>query len=208
MPLCRLCFISLLAVGCLLEPNELSLEIRVSVRTGGRNQDADGYTVSLDGRVERPFAANGDAAFDGLNEYDHTVTLRGVAGNCRVRPANPVTVSMASDISFFGLPTYTDQVVEFLVDCDWNGSLNVTTVTTGTNIDPDGYVLTRSPCVEWCATGLWMNGSRFFGPWIAEPISLQLGGLAPNCTLAGDNPRAVVLVHGLMVETLFEITCA
>lgn len=203
-----LCSLLLVVAGCLLEPHGLSLTIRLSVRTGGPNQDADGYTVSLDGRGERSIGVNGNVEFSGVNEYDHMVTLTGIATNCRVQGDNPVTVSMSAG-TFAGLPSYSDKYVELLVGCDWNATLKVTTVTTGANLDPDGYVLWPTSCAPGvvCGTFLSVNGSRVFGPWSAGPIQLPLGEIAPNCSVAGENPRQVVLVHNVVVETVFQIRC-
>lgn len=203
-----LCCFGLVVAGCsgLLEPPGVSLTIRVSVRTVGPNQDADGYTVSLDGRGERSVGVNGEVEFSGVNEYDHMVTLTGIATNCRVQGENPVTVSMSAG-TFAGLPSYSDKYVELLVACDWNATLKVTTVTTGTNLDPDIYVLKTFCGFPGVSCGLPVNESRVFGPFVAGPINIELAEIAPNCSLAGENPRQVVLVHNVVVETVFQITC-
>ena len=201
-----LCSVGLVVAGCLLEPQGLSLTIRISMRTGGPNQDADGYTVSLDGRGERSVGVNGIVEFSGVNEYDHMVKLTGIASNCRVQGDNPMTVSMSAG-TFAGLPSYSDKLVELLVSCDWNGTLKVTTVTTGANLD-FLYVLKTFcgfPGVDDC--GLPVNGSRVFGPFVAGPRNIELADIAPNCSLTGENPRQVVLVHNVVVETVFQITC-
>jgi hypothetical protein len=66
--------------------------LQASASTFGRDQDSDGYTVSVDGSVSREIGPNGSATFSGLNEGDHQVEFSGIADNCSVDGQNPRTV--------------------------------------------------------------------------------------------------------------------
>src|SRR2546428_11525264 len=110
--------------------------LAVSTSTSGSNLDPDGYTVTVDGGPSQSIGANGVATFVGLAAGDHTVLLSGVAQNCTVSGANPRTVSLIA-----GLVGATG----FSLSCaaqPTTGDLAVSTSTTGSNLDPDGYTLT------------------------------------------------------------------
>src|SRR5213078_4368995 len=106
---------------------------------------------------------------------DHSVALSGVAGNCSVSGANPRTVTVPSG----GTVSTT-----FSVSCaptgGGTGSLTVTTSTTGSDLDPDGYTVT----LDGGATSqpIATNGSvSFTGP--AGDHTVALSGMAGNCTV-------------------------
>src|SRR5207248_9439665 len=97
------------------------------------NLDPDGYTVVVDGSQSQAIGINTSVTFSGLSPGNHSVQLNGLAQNCTVS-SNPRTVSIT-----VGNTTATT----FSVSCaPTTGSLTVTTYTTGSNLDPDGYTLT------------------------------------------------------------------
>jgi hypothetical protein len=91
-------------------------------------------------------------------------------------------------------------------------AIEITTITTGEDIDPDGYI------VELCQVSalgcrLWhvsANGKRshsfFGGPYGDHTV--ELGDVASNCVVSGDNPRVVGIHRDLPpAQTTFEIQC-
>src|SRR5207247_1109465 len=107
--------------------------LTVTTSTTGSNLDPDGYTVTADGSVSQPIATNGSVTFTGP-AGDHSIALSGVASNCTVSGAKPPTVTVPAG----GTATTT-----FAVSCAaTTGSLAVTTSTTGSSLDPDGYTTT------------------------------------------------------------------
>jgi hypothetical protein len=89
-------------------------------------------------------------------------------------------------------------------------TLVIRTVTTGTQIDKDGYTVTVT------GSGLAQPDSRRFQPNGAETYHfngvdgehvVELEGMADNCSISGLNPRAVKVVLGDNSETTFEIAC-
>lgn len=103
--------------------------------------------------------------------------------------------------------------------CQWQLSINnpsgrstlvIRTVTTGTEIDGDGYT------VIVIGLGLSEPDSRRFQPNGAESYHFdgadgsgmaELKDVAENCSVVGRNPRSVDIVPGGKSETTFEIAC-
>jgi hypothetical protein len=84
------------------------------------------------------------------------------------------------------------------------GNLEIATVTTGENLDADGYELTidgeTGPAIGVNATVTREDVSP--GAYL-----IQLGDVASNCTVQGDNPRTVDLAAGQTATTKFDVVC-
>lgn len=84
------------------------------------------------------------------------------------------------------------------------GDLEIVTVTTGENIDTDGYELTidgeAGPAIGANATVTREDVSP--GAYL-----IQLGDVALNCTVQGDNPRTVDVLAGQTATTQFDVVC-
>ena len=173
-------------------------DLTVSTSTTGSNLDADGYTVTLDGNSSRAIATNGSATFTGLPAGSHTVVFSGVAGNCSVSGGTSRTVDV---------PAGGTASTSFAVSCaavSGDGSLTVTTSTTGSNLDPDGYTVSVDGGAA--SQAIATNGSvTFTGP--AGDHSIALTGVAANCTVSGANPRTVTVPAGGTATTTFSVTC-
>src|SRR6266568_212640 len=111
-------------------------ELFVSTNTTGVDLGG-GYTVSVDGGASQPIAANGNVTYTQLYAASHTVVLSGVAGNCALTGSNSQQVNVS--------PGQT-AAITFAASCaptgSGNGTLTVTTSTTGSNPDADGYTVT------------------------------------------------------------------
>src|SRR6266516_2940592 len=73
--------------------------VQVTVATTGVDPDPDGFSVRIVGAgFDTPYdvATNGSVTVSRLVAGDYSVTLRGVAVNCEVTNANPVTVAVVS----------------------------------------------------------------------------------------------------------------
>ena len=84
------------------------------------------------------------------------------------------------------------------------GTLEVITSTTGSDLDPDGYSITVD---EGAATPLAAN-SADTASLNAGNHNVTLAGVASNCTLGGENPRTVEIAAGSMATLQFEIACS
>jgi hypothetical protein len=185
------------AVSCGATPPPTG-DLTVSTSTTGSNPDPDGYTVAVEGGPSQPIAPNGSVTFSGLSAGSHNVVLSGVAGNCSVSGGTSHAVNV---------PAGGTGSTSFAVSCvavGGDGTLTVTTSTTGSNLDPDGYTVS----VDGSASQpIPTNGSvSFTGP--AGDHQVELSGVAANCTVSGANPRPVTVPAGGTTSTRFEVSCA
>jgi hypothetical protein len=186
------------AVSCAATPPPTG-DLTVSASTTGTNPDADGYTVTLDGGASQALATNGSVTFTGLPAGNHAVVLSGIAGNCSVSGGTSRTVNV---------PGGSRASTSVAVNCaavGGDGTLTVTTSTTGSNLDPDGYTVTVDAGAA--SQPIATNGSvSFTGP--AGDHQVALSGLAANCSVSGANPRTVNVPAGGTASTTFDVSCA
>src|SRR5205085_9233599 len=85
------------------------------------------------------------------------------------------------------------------------GTLTITTGTSGSELDPDGYTVTvdGSP-----GQPLGINASISIANLAAGTHSVELTGVAPNCSVTGDNPRTVTISAGATTATTFAVSCS
>jgi glucose/arabinose dehydrogenase len=176
-------------------------ELAVATVTTGSDLDPNGYLVIVDGTLERGIGPNETIRFNGLGAGDHSVGLDGVAANCAVIGDNPRIVTVSGEAVV---------ATTFEVSCTSGGSsggatgtLEVSTSTTGAELDPDGYTVTVNGTVS---APLATNGTDS-GQFSAGDHTLELSGVAPNCTVTGSNPRTVTVPAGGSAATQFDVTC-
>jgi hypothetical protein len=84
------------------------------------------------------------------------------------------------------------------------GQIGVTTVTTGDDIDADGYTIT----VDGDDGGaIGVNATVILPNLSPATYSVGLSGLAANCAV-GDNPRDVAVTAGATENTTFSVVCS
>jgi Tol biopolymer transport system component len=84
------------------------------------------------------------------------------------------------------------------------GTLEVTTSTTGTAPDPDGYTVQLDAEQP---RAIAVTGSLQSSELSPGHHSVLLGGIAPNCSVADENPRTVNVTAGEISPISFEVTC-
>jgi Tol biopolymer transport system component len=84
------------------------------------------------------------------------------------------------------------------------GSIAITTSTTGTEPDPDGFAISVNDGAE---IAIGANGSHQVNDLPAGSHLVRLGGMAANCTIEGENPRAVSVEAGATATVQFNVTC-
>ena len=175
--------------------------IRVSVSVTGVDPPTI-YSVVVAGRTVSA-AATAAAVVTGLTPGSYAVTLR-VTQNCHVDGDNPRTVAVSA-----GRPT----AVVFSVTClAATGSLRVTTVTTGVDLDLSGYSVR--------VDGFALDGKRYQNNWSVGPNDTQtfsgvpvgdesvtLTGMAVNCDPADATRRTVTMASSQTIDVAFTITC-
>jgi hypothetical protein len=86
--------------------------------------------------------------------------------------------------------------------------LVVTTVTTGTNVDTNGYLVTLDPgSVEAMPIVLAVNDSLTIGIRAGTHLVL-LSDVATNCSVSGNNPATVVVKSGSVAHITLRVVCA
>jgi Tol biopolymer transport system component len=174
----------------------LTGSLTVSANTTGSDLDDDGYTVSVDGGAPQALATNGQVVFSNMTTGDRSVLLAGIAPNCSVDGDNPATVTVPPE----GNASHTfDVTCSTLV-----GSVEVTTVTTGSSLDPDGYSFTVGALSP---VAIGVNATETVSNVPIGNRSVELTGVASNCTVSGDNPRTVNVTDGGTATTTFEVAC-
>lgn len=90
------------------------------------------------------------------------------------------------------------------------GFLQVTTVTTGTDIDPDGYTVLTRPQITGRDSLTRPIGSNAIITWELEPAvqAVELKDVQSNCSPSGDNPRFITIVEDDTVATTFNVACS
>src|SRR2546426_442345 len=173
--------------------------LAVSTSTSGSNLDPDGYTVTVDGGPSQSIGANGVATFVGLAAGDHTVVLSGVAGNCTPSGGTSRTVDVPA-----GGTASTSFAVSCVATPPPTGNLTVSTSTTGSNLDPDGYALTLDGGTD---RAIPTNGSVTFTGLPAGSHTVVLSGVAGNCTPSGGTSRTVDVAPGGTASTTLAVRC-
>lgn len=84
------------------------------------------------------------------------------------------------------------------------GTLRVTTATTGTPTDPDGYRVTVDGGED---RAIAINATITVEAIAPGAHSVLLSELSPECTVVGENPRMVTVAAGSMTEITFSISC-
>jgi hypothetical protein len=182
-------------VTCSAVPTSGNLTVRTT--STGSDIDADGYTATVDGSTTSAQAVgvNDSVTFNGLSAGSHTVVLSGLASNCTTDNTQTVTVSAGATAR-----------AAFAVTCQavpTTGSVTVSTATTGSDIDPDGYTATLDGTTSQSVAS---NGGVTFENLSAGSHTVALSGLAPNCTTT-TNPQTVTVTAGSAAHVAFNVTC-
>jgi hypothetical protein len=85
-----------------------------------------------------------------------------------------------------------------------SGSLQVSTATTGSDLDPDGYAVTIDGSGN---QPIGVNDQITIPGLSAQDHTVRLNGVASNCTVSGANPRTVNVPAGGSAQTTFSVTC-
>jgi hypothetical protein len=173
--------------------------IAVTTTTSGPGSDSDGFALTLDGGDRGAIALNATVSLNGLAPGPHSVGLAGLATNCGVSGTDPVSVTVSS-----GQTSQAAFAVTCAVPVPNPGTLQITITTSGSNQDPDGYTVKVD---GGAPQDLTINDSRTIQNLSAGPHSVQLSGLATNCTVSGGNPRTVTITADQTATLTFAVTC-
>jgi len=168
--------------------------IEVTSSTTGGAPDPDGYTVSSDAGAGQPIGINASLTLSDVLPGQHTVELSGLAPNCTVSGPNPDAVTVVANATAQS---------SFTVTCV-SGSIEISTATSGTALDPDGYAVSLDGAPE---QPIGINASLTLTDFAPGLHTVELSGLASNCTVTGANPNTVTVVANATVQSSFTVTC-
>jgi hypothetical protein len=191
--------LALLALGCQAEEiTEFATgQLTVVTTTAGDEPDPDGYTVQVDEGGPQPIGANGQLQLNGLSSGDYSVTLSGIAANCSAAEGLSQTVTVSE-----GAPT----MASFTLTCSaTSGALEISIVTTGESLDPDGFELQVDNLTP---TPISTAGSFTANVFGVGPHTVKLQKLASNCTVADGTSRTVNVAAGTPAKLQFAVTCS
>jgi N-acetylneuraminic acid mutarotase len=94
---------------------------------------------------------------------------------------------------------------ESLVVPPTTGTVGVTTVTSGAEPDADGYLVQLDGGAE---QSIGATASLQIEAVNPGTHAVHLGGMAPNCTVGGENPRAASITAGETATVAFEVICS
>jgi Tol biopolymer transport system component len=171
--------------------------IRVVVSPAGEDINLGRLRVSLVNGLIRQFNTGMlELTILGLAPGVHAVRLEGLAANCQVASPNPRSVTVVSDET---------TIAEFNVVCTAHvGSVRVTTATTGTDLDSDGYT---AIVIGGPSQAVPVNGAATVANVREGQRMVTLGGVAPNCAITGADTAAVTVQRGATSDVAFSIEC-
>ena len=156
-----------------------------------------GYTVTLDNDLPQGIGPNATVSYTEVVPGPHAVALTGLPAGCAVSGENPRTVNIEAG---------STSNETFAVACTPNpttGSIRIVTISAGTP-DLDGYAI----AVDAAAPLPIQAAGEVTLPNIDPgPHTVTLSGLAPGCSISGDNPRPITVSAGATAEVSFAVTC-
>jgi TolB protein len=180
--------------------------LEVAAATSGLDPDRDGYLVTVDAGTPHVLGADGALTLADVPAGTHDVRLDGIAANCtpdggatrrvRVTEGSPATVT-------------------FVVGCAavaslGGGVLEVTTSTSGSDPDPDGYMVGVDRGASTTSTFVATHGTVRIGV-ASGAYTVSLLGVAGNCAATTDGgvgaTRDVEVASGATVALTFAVTC-
>ena len=171
--------------------------ITVEVDEEGTDAPRRGYRSAVDnGPWQALDVPSLRTRFKSVEPGERTVRLEGLAPNCEIVGQNPLVVQVVGN---------EIAIARFNVACVANvGTLRVTTVTTGDDLDPNGYEGVVDG-VRHATIGL--NATAAISGVRAGMQLISLGDVAPNCAVAAPHPVAVNVAFQGTVDVVFAIQC-
>jgi hypothetical protein len=166
----------------------------VTTATSGTPVTLPNYMISVAGQSLR-LSSNAQGRFDSLPAGSYDVYLGGLPSNCTAEGSNPVSVTVVDD---------SLSSAAFTIRCELNRAW-ITVITTGTDIDANGYAVTMSSGTALRAAP---NDTVVFTTRAPGRYGVALSNLAFNCDAAPTNPDSVTIVTEARNEIALAVTCA
>lgn len=171
--------------------------LAISVTTSGTG-GPDGYFISVNNGAPVGIGVNASINVPNLGKGRYHVALTGFGSNCMVTGESFATVEVVP---------YQTTDVHFSVTCGIAGSIRVTTTTSGTDPDPDGYVLRLRVAGMNTVAPLPASGTTVATVARTGPSVITLAGVAENCRVAGGAARQVDVGAAETALITFDVSC-
>src|SRR3954463_3353531 len=159
------------------------------------------YTVTMSGLwgLDGPqgFTSTGQTGSDGSIKQSAAFAVQSSAGTVDPQWGWFFGAQDTWLVSTLALNTATSGVT--------TGDLTATTTTSGSDIDPDGFLVAVD---GGTGQAVAVNGSVTFSALAAGSHSVGISGLAANCAAEGANPQTVTVTAGATATAAFSVTCA
>ena len=172
--------------------------IDVITVTTGSVLDPDGYALLIDDDAPQSIATDGRYSAT-ANAGLHTVELTGLEANCSIAGENPRSVTVVAGET---------ATVTFGIACSEGppppGSVTITTVTSGSVPDADGYTVSVDGGASQpigVAETITVSGLA------AGPHLVAIEGLAGNCSIEGGNTKVISIQGGAATTLTVAVTC-
>ena len=177
-------------------PSPLTGSLRITTSTNGPDPDPDGYSFAIDDGATQSIGVNATSTLSNVAAGSHNVRLSGLATNCQPGGTNPRVVTISAGAT---------AEVSFAITCTaTTGSVEITTTTQGAKPDPDGYIVSvDNGKMQTIGTGATVAVLAL----TPGSHTVALAGIASNCRVDGENPRAVILTAGQKATTIFALLC-
>jgi hypothetical protein len=170
--------------------------LRLVLATTGEAPDPDGYQTSLDGGTPLALPPDGEVLVTPVSSGDHTLAFSGLAPNCAIDGPNPRPITVAA-----GTVLTVDVAVACVAPA---GTIQITATTIGSSQDPDGYLARLD---DGPPTALPSSGSLEFTNVPVGEHSVELSGVANNCTLNQPNRVTVSVTNGGTAHLAYDLSC-
>jgi Tol biopolymer transport system component len=171
--------------------------LEITTATSGPDPATDGFVITVDDGAPTVIGANATLQLQNVESGNHSVHLAGVAESCAVAGENPRPIQVEAG------KTVT---LSFVVTCTTpGGTIVVTVATSGSPVDPDGYVAK----LDGGEPGLSIesNGSVAFTGVAAGSHTVAVVEVAAECAVTGGPTQSVTVAVGDTSELSFEVIC-
>lgn len=172
--------------------------IGVSASTAGVELAPAAYLVRVDTGAAQTLDVNGAVTLSNVHEGTHLVTLSSIGDNCRVGGKNPQWVNVS-----FGATTSA----RFDVRCAPTVRIQVTTSSSGVDVDPDGYTLELVGDGVTESIPIPSNGTLTTPPLFGGTYDVTVHGISQNCLTKGEVTRQIDVAQSAAALS-FEVVCS
>jgi TolB protein len=171
--------------------------LAITTATSGPSPDPDGYMVRVDGKTLRRARIQDTVVVLLAESETHSVMLAEVSSNCAVS---------GDSVRSVPVPRGDTTWVQFELTCGSTaGALRITTVSTGTELDPNGYELSIAGIDQ--PITLPPNGV-YATAMASGRYALTLAGNTANCEVADGTDREVDILAGATSDVTFTAACS